>query len=89
MKRATTWVLTVAAIVALAVAAAANQAHFHAPAVPGALLAIAIVCALLLVLRALPLGARRPVVFLLTLVVIVVTVIYIRVQTGQERRETL
>ena len=74
MRRPTTWVLTVAAIVALAVAAAANHAHFHAPAVPGALLAIAIVCALLLVLRALPLGARRPVVFLLTLVVIVAVV---------------
>jgi membrane fusion protein (multidrug efflux system) len=74
MRRPTTWVLTVAAIVALAVAAAANQAHFHAPAVPGAFLAIAIVCALLLVLRALPLGARRPVVFLLTLVVIVAVV---------------
>ena len=74
MRRATTWVLTVAAIVALAVAAAANQAHFHAPAVPGAFVAIAIVCALLLILRALPLGARRPVVFLLTLVVIVAVV---------------
>ena len=74
MKRATTWVLAVAAIVALAVAAAANQAHFHAPAAPGAFVAIAIVCALLLVLRALPLGARRPVVFLLMLVVIVAVV---------------
>jgi RND family efflux transporter MFP subunit len=74
MRRATTWVLTVVAIVALAVAAAANQAHFHAPAVPGAFLAIAIVCALLLILRALPLGARRPVVFLLALVAIVAVV---------------
>ena len=74
MKRATTWVLTVAAIAALVVAAAANQAHFHAPAVPGAFLVIAIVCALLLILRALPLGARRPVVFLLVLVVIVAVV---------------
>jgi RND family efflux transporter MFP subunit len=74
MKRATTWVLTVAAIMALAVAAAANQAQFHAPAVPGLFLAIAIVCALLLILRALPLGARRPVVFLLALVAIVAVV---------------
>jgi membrane fusion protein (multidrug efflux system) len=74
MKRATTWVLTVAAIAALAVAAAADLAHFHAPALPGAFLAIAIVCALLLILRALPLNARRPVVFLLVLVVIVAVV---------------
>jgi membrane fusion protein (multidrug efflux system) len=74
MKRATTWVLTGLAIAALAVAAAANFAHFHAPALPGAFLAIAIICALLLVLRALPLGARRPVVFLLVLVVIVAVV---------------
>ena len=35
----------------------------------GAFLAVAIVCALLLILRALPLGARRPVVFLLVLVI--------------------
>ena len=74
MKRATTWVLTVLAIAALTLAAAADFAHFHAPALPGALLAIAIVCALLLILRALPLKARRPVVFLLVLVVIVAVV---------------
>ena len=71
MKRATTWVLTAVAVVGLALAAAADFAHFHAPALPGALLAIAIVCALLLILRALPLNARRPVVFLLAAVVIV------------------
>ena len=74
MKRVTTWVLTVIAIAALAVAAAADFAHFHAPVVPGVFLAIAIVCALLLILRALPLNARRPVVFLLVLVVIVAVV---------------
>ena len=74
MRRTTTWVLTVVAVVSLAVAAAADLAHFHAPALPGAFLAIAIVCALLLVLRALPLGARRPVVLLLALVVIVALV---------------
>jgi RND family efflux transporter MFP subunit len=74
MKRATTWVLTVIAVAALAGAAAANQAQFHAPAVPGLFLALAIVCALLLILRALPLGARRPVVFLLVLVAIVAVV---------------
>jgi len=74
MKRTTTWALTALAIAALAVAAAADLAHFHAPALPGAFLAIAIVCALLLILRALPLNARRPVVFLLALVVIVAVV---------------
>jgi len=74
MKRATTWVLTAVAVVGLALAAAAEFAQFHAPALPGALLAIAIVCALLLILRALPLNARRPVVFLLALVVIVAVV---------------
>jgi len=74
MRRTTTWVLTVVAIASLAVAAAADFAHFHAPALPGAFLAIAIVCALLLVLRALPLSARRPVVLLLALVVIVAVV---------------
>jgi membrane fusion protein, multidrug efflux system len=74
MKRATTWVLTAVAVVGLALAAAADFAHFHAPALPGALLAIAIVCALLLILRALPLNARRPVVFLLASVVIVALV---------------
>ena len=74
MKRATTWVLTVIAVMALAGAAATYLAHFHAPILPGALLAIAIVFALLLILRALPLSARRPVVFLLMLVVIVAVV---------------
>lgn len=74
MKRATTWVLTGVAIAALAAAAAADFTHFHAPVAPGAGLAIAIVCALLLVLRALPLGVRRPVIFALVLVVIVAVV---------------
>jgi len=74
MKRATTWVLTVLAIASLAVAAAADFAQFHAPALPSAFLAIAIVCAVLLALRALPLNARRPVVFILVLVVIVALV---------------
>jgi len=74
MKRTTTWALTALAIAALAVAAAADLAHFHAPALPGAFLAIAIVCALLLILRALPLNARRPAVFLLALVLIVAVV---------------
>jgi len=74
MRRATTWLLTSVAVVGLALAAAADLANFHAPVVPGVFLAIAIVCALLLILRALPLGARRPVVFLLALVVIVAVV---------------
>ncbi len=74
MKRAATRVLTTAAVAALAVAAATDLAHVDAPVLPGAFLAIAIVCALLLILRALPLQARRPVVFLLALLVIVALV---------------
>jgi RND family efflux transporter MFP subunit len=74
MRRATTWVLTAAAIAALAAAAAADLAHVDAPVLPGAFLAIAIVCALLLILRALPLHARRPAIFALALVVIVALV---------------
>jgi RND family efflux transporter MFP subunit len=74
MKRATTWALTIVAVAALAAAAAAGNAHFHAPALPGALLAIAIVCALALILRALPLGPRRLAILLLALVVIVAVV---------------
>ncbi len=74
MRLVTTPVLTAVAVVGLAFAAAADFAHFHAPVLPGALLTIAIVCALLLILRALPLNARRPVVFLLASVVIVALV---------------
>jgi RND family efflux transporter MFP subunit len=74
MKRATTWALSIVAVAALAAAAAAGNAHFHAPALPGALLAIAIVCALALILRALPLGPRRLAILLLALVVIVAVV---------------
>jgi len=62
------------AVAALAIAAAAYLAQYHSPALPGLFLAIAIVAALLLVLRAMPLGARRPVVFILALVVIVAVV---------------
>jgi RND family efflux transporter MFP subunit len=74
MKQVTTWVLTAAAVAALAAAAATDFTQAHAPVLPGVFLAIAIVCALLLILRALPLNARRPVVFLLVLVVIVAVV---------------
>lgn len=74
MKSAISGVLTAIAVVALAIAAAAYFAQFHAPALPALFLAIAIVAALLLALRALPLGVRRPVVFLLVLVVIVALV---------------
>jgi RND family efflux transporter MFP subunit len=74
MKRATTWVLTLIAIAALAGAGAAYVPPFYAPVPPVALLAIAIVCVLLLILRTLPLNVRRPVVFLLMLVAIVAVV---------------
>ena len=74
MNRVTTWALAGVAIVALALAAAIRLGGLHAPLPPAALLVVAVICALLLVIRALPLRARRPVVFLLTLVVIVAVV---------------
>jgi len=74
MNRVTTWALTGVAIVALALAAAIRLGGLHAPLPPAALLVLAVICALLLVIRALPLRARRPVVFLLTLIVIVAVV---------------
>jgi len=71
MKQVTTRVLATLLVVA-AVLFAAIQLGLVRAAVPPPLLAvIAIVCALLLVIRALPLGARRPVVFVVTLVVLV------------------
>lgn len=74
MNRVTTWALAGVAILALALAAAIRFGGAHAPASPAALLVVAVVCALLLVIRALPLRARRPVVFLLTLIVLVAAV---------------
>jgi membrane fusion protein, multidrug efflux system len=55
------------ALALLALGAAAQLALIHAPVPPLVFVAIAIILALLLVLRNLPLGARRPIVFVVTL----------------------
>jgi membrane fusion protein, multidrug efflux system len=74
MKQATTWVLAIVLIGAGALAVATRLALLHAPVPPTALITIAVACALLLVIRALPLRARRPVVFVITLIVLVALV---------------
>ena len=74
MRRTTTWVLAGALIASAALAAAMQIASLHAPVPPAALATVAIVCALLLIMRALPPKPRRPVVFVLMLVVIVALV---------------
>jgi membrane fusion protein, multidrug efflux system len=55
------------ALALLALGAAAQLALIHAPVPPLVFVAIAIILALFLVLRNLPLGARRPIVFVVTL----------------------
>jgi membrane fusion protein, multidrug efflux system len=70
MRRPTNRLLILLALALLAVAAGAQFALIHAPAPPLAFVAAAAVLALLLVLRNLPLGARRPVVFLVALVLL-------------------
>jgi membrane fusion protein, multidrug efflux system len=67
MRRPTNrlWIFLVLALLALG--AAAQLALFHAPVPPLVFVAVAAVLALFLVLRNIPLGARRPVVFLVTL----------------------
>jgi RND family efflux transporter MFP subunit len=57
--------------VAAALAVATKLALLHTPIPPGGLVGIAIICAVLLVIRALPLSSRRPVVFVVVLVVLV------------------
>jgi RND family efflux transporter MFP subunit len=74
MKQATTWVLAIVLVGAAALSVATQLGLLHAPVPPPVLAAIAIVCALLLVIRALPLRARRPVVFVVTLAVLVALV---------------
>ena len=74
MRRTTTWVLAGALIASAALAAAMQIASLHAPVPPAALATVAIVCALLLVIRALPPKPRRPVVFVVTLAVLVALV---------------
>ena len=71
MRRPTNWLLLLLALAGAALGAAAQFALIKAPVPPPASYAIAAVFAGLLVIRALPLNARRPVVFLLALVAIV------------------
>ena len=71
MGRPTTWILAIVLVVAAALALATKLALLHAPIPPGGLLGIALICAVLLVIRALPLSSRRPVVFVVVLVVLV------------------
>ncbi len=70
MRRLTNRLLVLLALALLALGAAAQFALIHLPIPPLALLAAGAVLALLLIIARLPLGARRPVVFLVTLLVL-------------------
>ncbi len=70
MRRLTNWFLVLAALAAAALGAAEQLAWIRAPLPPLAFGAIAAVCASLIVIRALPLKARRAVVFLVALAVV-------------------
>ncbi len=67
MRRFTNWLLFLLAVAMLALAAAAQLALIRVPYPPLAFAAAAAVFAALLGIRSLPLGARRPVVFVVTL----------------------
>jgi membrane fusion protein, multidrug efflux system len=67
MRRLTNRLLVFLALALLALGAGTQLAPIHAPAPPLVFVAAAAICALLLVLRNLPLGARRPAVFLVVL----------------------
>ena len=67
MRRPTNRLLALLALALLALGAAAQLALIHAPVPPLVFVAGAAILALLLVLRNLPLGARRPIVFLVVL----------------------
>ena len=67
MRRPTNRLLALLALALLALGAGAQLALIHAPVPPLVFVAGAAILALLLVLRNLPLGARRPVVFLVVL----------------------
>ncbi|MGD0561928.1 MAG: efflux RND transporter periplasmic adaptor subunit [Roseiarcus sp.] len=71
MRRPTNWLLLLLALAGAALGAAAQFALLKAPVPPPAYYAIAAVCAGLLVIRALPLKARRVAVFLVALAAIV------------------
>jgi len=67
MRRAFNWLLLLLCVAALAAGGAARLGYLHAPTNPIGFWAAAAVFALLLVIRLLPLKARRPVVFVVTL----------------------
>ena len=70
MRRLTYRLLVLLALALLALGAAARFALIHVPLPPLALVAAGAVLGLLLIIARLPLGARRPVVFLVTLLVL-------------------
>ncbi len=70
MRRVTNWLLVLLAMAALAAGAAEQFGRFHAPVPPIAFGVAAAVFALLLIVRALPTWIRRPVVFLVTFVLL-------------------
>ena len=70
MRRLTNRLLVLLALALLALGAAAQLALIHVPVPPLVFVAAAAICALLLALRNLPLRARRPVVFLVALVLL-------------------
>ena len=70
MRGLTNWLLLLLALTLAAVGVAAQLGLIHAPFPPVAFGAAAAVFAALIAIRALPLGARRPVVFLVALVLL-------------------
>ena len=71
MRRVTNWLLFLLALAALALGAAEQLGYLPLPAPPLALGVAAAVLAALLAIRSLPLGVRRPVVFLVTFALLV------------------
>jgi membrane fusion protein, multidrug efflux system len=70
MGRLTNRLLVFLALALLALGAAAQLALIHVPASPLVFVAAAAICALLLGLRNLPVGSRRPIVFFVALVLL-------------------
>jgi hypothetical protein len=70
MRRLTNRLLILLALALLALGAGAQLALIHVPVPPLVFVAAAVICALLLALRNLPLRARRPVVFLVALILL-------------------
>ena len=67
MRRLTNRLLVLLALALLALGAAAQFALIHAPVPPLVFIVAGAILGLLLVIAKLPLGARRPIVFLVTL----------------------